>query len=201
MARLVKKLILLVAGAALVAAALLLWASPDPDYRLHSWLAMGRFTEYDALIADASRRHGVDPLLVKAVVWRESAFDPTKVGTSGERGLMQVGEAAAQDWARVEKIETFVPTDLFDPKTNIEVGTWYLGRALEWWKARANPVPFGLAEYNAGRTRVDRWIGITGQGEAATAEQLMDVIDFPTTKRYIEDITARHRFYQQTMKP
>lgn len=201
MARFLKKLILLAVCTAIVAAVFLLWSSPDPDYQLHSWLATGRFTEYDALIADASRKHGVDPLLVKAVVWRESAFDPTKVGTSGERGLMQVGEAAAQDWARVQKIETFVPTDLFDAKTNLEVGTWYLRRALERWKGKANPVPFALAEYNAGRGRVDRWIGATDQGSAATAEHLMETIDFPTTKKYIEDITARQRFYQQTMEP
>jgi soluble lytic murein transglycosylase len=112
-----------------------------------------------------------------------------------------VGEAAAQDWARVQKIETFVPTDLFDAKTNLEVGTWYLRRALERWKGKANPVPFALAEYNAGRGRVDRWIGATDQGSAATAEHLMETIDFPTTKKYIEDITARQRFYQQTMEP
>ncbi len=196
MARFLKKLLLLVVCAALAAAGLVLWLAPDPEYQLHSWVSMGRYAAYDGMIADAAQKHGVDPLLVKAMVWRESSFHPDKVGTSGERGLMQVGEAAAQDWAKAEKIETFTPTDLFDAKTNLEVGTWYVRRALERWKAKGNPVPFALAEYNAGRGRVDRWITETERGEEATAEHLMRVIDFPTTRKYIEDITARQHFYR-----
>ena len=39
---------------------------------------------------------------------------------------MQITENAAIDWARAEKIQTFVSSDLFDPKVNIEAGTWYL---------------------------------------------------------------------------
>ena len=197
MIRFCKRLAVLLVFAALTAAGLVVWTAPDPQYQVQSWLAAGRFSAYDAMIAEAARKHGLDPLLVKAMVWRESAFDPSKVGTSGERGLMQVGEAAAQDWARVEKIETFVPTDLFDAKTNLEVGTWYCKRALERWKAKANPVPFALAEYNAGRVRVDRWVAATERGEEATAEQLVRVIDFPTTRKYIEDITARQRRYEE----
>ncbi len=51
-----------------------------------------------------------------------------------------------RDWARVEKVPNFVPTDLFDPKVNIEVGTWYLKRALDHWAARMMPCRFALAE-------------------------------------------------------
>src|SRR4051812_8328261 len=124
MVRLLKQLIIALALAAFVAAGVVLWSSPDPSYTFYSWLAGSRYTQYDRQIIDVSRKHGLDPKLIKAIVWRESAFHPDMVGTSGERGLMQVGEAAAQDWARAEKIETFMPTDLFDPKTNLEVGTW-----------------------------------------------------------------------------
>lgn len=196
MIRFFQKVVFLVVFAALTAVGLLLWTSPDPLYKLQSWLALGRYSACDALIADAAEKRGLDPLLVKAIVWRESAFDPTKTGTSGERGLMQVGEAAAQDWAKAEKIETFVKTDLFDAKTNLDVGTWYLKKSLDRWKEKGNPVPFALAEYNAGRSRVDRWIEATGRGEAATANDLLRVMTFPTTRKYIDDITARVRFYQ-----
>ena len=192
-----KRFIVLLALAAFTAASLLLWRSPDPLYTLDSWRAAGRFADYDALIIDTARKHGIDALLVKAVIWRESAFHPDKMGTRGERGLMQVGEGAARDWAVAEKIETFVPTDLFDPKTNVEVGVWYLKKALTHWKTKADPVPFALAEYNAGRTRVDRWIVATDLGDKATAEDLLAAIDFPTTRRYVEDIVRRYRSYQQ----
>ena len=130
MIRFFPKVFVLVFCAALTAAGLTLCTSSDPICKLQSWLALGRYSAHDALISAAAKKRGLDPLLVKAMVWRESAFDPTKIGTSGERGLMQVGEAAAQDWAKAEKIETFVKTDLFDAKTNLDVGTWYLKQAL-----------------------------------------------------------------------
>ena len=70
-------------------------------------------------------------------------------------------------------------------------------KALTRWKAKANQIPFALAEYNAGRTRVDRWIVVTDLGDKATAEDLIAAIDFPTTRRYVEDIVRRHRYYQE----
>lgn len=196
MKRFVWILFLLVTLAAITAATLRVGLSRDPQYILREWLAGSRYWDYDHEIRQVAARHGVDPMLVKAVVWRESKFLPDKVGTSGERGLMQVTEIAAQDWVKAEKIETFAPTDLFDPKTNLNVGVWYLSRALERWRHKDNPIPFALAEYNAGKSRVDRWIQASkDQGE--TAEDLLTVMDIASTKRYIEDITARHQFYRE----
>jgi soluble lytic murein transglycosylase len=196
MSRLFKRLLLALTLAACTAAGLLLWRSPDPLYTLDSWRSCGRFDDFDSLIISTAQKHDLDPMLLKALVWRESAFVPDKTGTRGERGLMQVGEGAARDWATAEKIETFVPTDLFDPKTNLEVGAWYLHKALLRWKAKADPKPFALAEYNAGRTRVDRWVLATDLGDKATAEDLLAAIDFPSTRRYVEDILRRQRYYQ-----
>lgn len=196
MFRLLQRLIFLLALAALTAASFVLWRSPDPLYTLQSWQALGRFSAYDTLVTDIGEKHGVDPMLLKAVIWRESAFRADMIGTAGERGLMQVGEGAARDWATAEKIETFVPTDLFDARTNVEVGTWYLAKALARWKAKADPIPFALAEYNAGRTRVDRWVAATELGDKASAADLLSVIDFPTTRRYVMEITRRHRYYR-----
>jgi soluble lytic murein transglycosylase len=197
MVRFFKRLCFAILLGALVAASVVLWRSPDPAYTLSSWLAGARYSRYDPMIADIAAKYGLDPLLVKAIVWRESAFHPDKIGSVGERGLMQVGEAAAQDWARVEKVETFVPTDLFDAKTNLEIGMWYFSRALDRWSAKDDPVPFALAEYNAGRVRVDRWVAETGRGDQANSHDLLATIDFPTTRKYIDDITSRHRLYQE----
>ena len=197
MRRFLTRLVLAIAFAALVAAGVVLGSAPDPTYRLQSWLAGSRYTRYDPLITDVGRKYGVDPRLIKAIAWRESAFQADKVGTSGERGLMQVGEAAARDWAQAMKIETFVPTDLFDPKTNVDAGSWYFKKALERWKQKADPIPFALAEYNAGHQRVERWIADSGHGDEATATDLLHAIDFPSTRKYIEDITARYHFYQE----
>jgi soluble lytic murein transglycosylase len=196
MLRFARMLILIVVFAALVAVSGIIWSSPDRMYSLQRLAAFGRYSRYDALIEEAAKKNSVDPVLVRAVVWRESAFHPDKMGSAGERGLMQVGEAAAMDWARANKIETFVPTDLFEPRTNLEVGAWYLKRALEKWKTKDDPVPFALAEYNAGGSRIDRWIAATGDGAKADSRDLLNAIDFPSTRRYVEDIMARAKFYR-----
>jgi soluble lytic murein transglycosylase len=158
---------------------------------------MGRYDSQDELILASGKRYGVPPELIKAVIWRESRFHPEKTGNHGERGLMQITEAAAQDWAKAEKIETFAPTDLYDPKVNIEAGSWYLGRALQHWKAKEDAVPFALAEYNAGRTRVHRWVKDSGRGEVAEADDLQAAMDFPGTKSYIATIVDRYNFYKR----
>jgi soluble lytic murein transglycosylase len=183
--------------AAVVAAGILLLQSPDPAYSLHEWASRPAYWAYDDLIVSAAKKHSVDPMLVKAIAWRESRFKPDKKGTSGERGLMQVSEGAGRDWAKAEKIETFAPTDLFDPQNNLQAGSWYLSKALEHWKDQDDPVPFALAEYNAGRKRVERWAAEAKHGDKTTAAEFLTVMDFPSTRQYIEDVTERYRFYQR----
>src|SRR4249919_1724001 len=99
---------LLVVLAVLTAAACIyIMTSEDPNYLLRETVFAWRYKKYDDLIRQAAARYGVAPELIKAVIWRESQFQPNKVGAQGERGLMQITENAATDWARAEKIQTF----------------------------------------------------------------------------------------------
>jgi soluble lytic murein transglycosylase len=173
-----------------IALAVVLWRSGDPAYRMQELLAFGRYSEHDDLIARVAKKYGVDSLLVKAIVWRESRFSTRKVGKSGERGLMQVGEAAGRDWAAAHKIEVFVFADLFDAKTNLEAGTWYLSRALEHWKDRDDPIPFALAEYNAGRSRVEKWAA-----NDRTADEMLRAAAGTGTRQYVDDVIRRYQRY------
>jgi len=182
---------------AAIAVGVTLVAGHDENYELQEFVFRERFGRYDSQIVAAAERYGVSPALVKAVVWRESRFQSHMQGGHGERGLMQITEGAATDWARAERIETFVPTDLFDPKTNIEVGTWYLSRALKHWSAKDDPVPFALAEYNAGRTRVNRWQDSGTVGHEFGAGELAAAMDFPSTRDYVDGIMRRYRAFLQ----
>lgn len=176
-----------------VALGMFVLTNEDPAYRLGEILGFGRYSAQDETIAAVAARHGVDPLLVRAVIWQESRFHPDKLGTRGERGLMQVTEPAAQDWVAAEDIETFVPEDLLDPKTNIEVGTWYLANALKHWSSQEDPLPFALGEYNAGRSRVKRWSG----GAQITAEELSRAMDIASTRAYIAAVRNRYEYYKR----
>ncbi|HBA83887.1 MAG TPA: hypothetical protein DCZ95_07330 [Verrucomicrobia bacterium] len=148
-----------------------------------------RIHRFDRLIVETSRRFDVDPRLVSALIWRESRFDPNCVGTHQEVGLMQITEAAAREWADTYDVSNFKRTDLFDPSTNIQAGTWYLARAIRRWSDRPDPLPFALAEYNAGRSNAQRWAAESG----ASAKRFMEAVTYPSTRKYITTILTRYR--------
>jgi soluble lytic murein transglycosylase len=182
--------------AATVGIGYLAWQSGDPFYTLYEWLSPARFQQYDPLIQAAAVANRLDPMLVKAVAWRESRFDPQKLGGAGERGLMQVSEIAAREWAAEKRITNFQMEELFDPKTNLEAGSWYLRHAMSHWPWAKDPTPFALAEYNAGASRAHRWAGGDG-AKPISAHEFQRNIDFPGTKKYVESILERYRFYQR----
>ena len=193
MARFVWKLILCVLIAVVSGFGYLAVRSGDPLYSFYEWVSPARFQQYDRLISSVAAEHQLDPMLVKAVVWRESRFDYRKYGSAGERGLMQVSERAANEWAREHKIENFQLDQLFEPKTNLEAGSWYLRRALEHWQSESEPLPFALAEYNAGASRAQRWVGADG----ITTNEFLGNIDFPVTRKYVQSILGRYAFYKK----
>jgi peptidoglycan lytic transglycosylase len=195
MIRFLFKLLLCVLLALAGGFAYLAVVSGDPVYTFYEWMSPARFQQCDRLIRAVAVEHQLDPMLVKAVVWRESRFDPRKYGSHGERGLMQVSEKAANEWARENKIADFHADQLFDPKTNLEAGTWYLHRAVEHWKHEPDPLPFALAEYNAGASRAQRWSG-NGATDIPVRTFLKN-IDFPGTRKYVDSIIDRYKFYQR----
>jgi soluble lytic murein transglycosylase len=153
-----------------------------------------REQRFNKQIEATASRLGVDKFLVKAVMRCESGFDPFARSPKGAIGLMQVTEPAGRDWARSVGRREFSADLLWDTRVNIEAGTWYLGRALVYWKQAGadDPVPFALAEYNAGRERVRMWI--PKQGELRS-ERFLAAITWPGVRRYVEKVTEYHAYY------
>jgi peptidoglycan lytic transglycosylase len=144
-------------------------------------------------IRAAARRYGVDPLLVKAIVWQESRFKPDVRGRKGELGLMQIQEIAAQEWADTERIPSFVHEKCLDPGTNTLAGTFYFGKLLRRYSKTDNPIPYALADYNAGRGNVLKWNG----GAAATnSAAFIAQIRFPATGSYVKAVMRRYALYR-----
>lgn len=158
------------------------------------WQAADLERSQDKPIRIAAQRYDVDPALVKAVVWKESRFDPRARGGAGEFGLMQLQEIAAQEWADFEQVPSFKHEDCLDPQTNALAGTFYLGKLLRRYRNTDNPVPYALADYNAGRANVLKWI----VGEAETNSTVfIEQIGFPMTRRYVVDVMQRAKHYRR----
>jgi soluble lytic murein transglycosylase len=150
-------------------------------------------SRYAAQILAAAERYRVDPLLIRAVVWRESRFRADARGTRGEVGLMQIREDAAREWADAERIPPFAFEHCLEPGTNLLAGTYYLAKLLKRYGATDDPVPYALADYNAGRSNVLKW----NQAAASTnSEVFLGHIGFPSTKGYVQSIRRRCRLYR-----
>jgi soluble lytic murein transglycosylase len=171
-----------------VVASIAVWA-----LRRHE--ATQRSHAFDRIIRDAAQRHRVPPLLVKAVIWKESRFHPLAVGSKGEVGLMQITDAAVTEWHRGTGYRMPCRGIRFSPTLNIEIGTWYLAWTSKHWRDYRSAVEMTLAEYNAGYGNVTKegWIPASPQTEIKLSD-----ISFPGTREYIRQILMKwHQFEKE----
>ncbi len=117
-----------------------------------------RLPYYDQVEA-AAARHGVDPLLVHAVIAVESAHRPRAVSRAGAEGLMQLMPVTQRELGVV---------DPFDAVDNIDAGVAYLRRLADEFDT-----VLALAAYNAGPGAVRRYGGVP---------------PFPQTRRYVRSV-------------
>jgi soluble lytic murein transglycosylase len=177
----VRKKIRIVAACVLIAISFYFFWSNQREHR------------YDKVIRSAAERYGVDPALVKAVAWRETKFNSTARGRAQEIGLMQIRESAALDWASAEKVFPFEHEQILDPVTNTLAGAWYLKKLLKRYAQTDNAIPYALADYNAGRGNVLKWMT---NSAVTNSEAFMQQIGFPGTSNYVRAVMKRSAKYQ-----
>jgi soluble lytic murein transglycosylase len=119
---------------------------------------------YAELIDAISAEHGVDALLVKAIIQAESNFDRRAVSKKGAQGLMQLMPDTAF---------RYQVRNPFDPEENIRGGVQYL-RFL--WDTFPNQLAAVVAAYNAGENAVLRHGGIPPYAE--TREYVRRVLGY-----------------------
>ncbi len=102
--------------------------------------------DYGDIINDASKKHGVDPNLIAAVIAQESSGNVNAVSKAGAKGLMQMMDSTALSVGVTSK-------DIYNPKSNIHGGTKYLSQLLSTYDG---DVSKALWAYNAGPGRVNK---------------------------------------------
>ncbi|MBQ9089149.1 MAG: transglycosylase SLT domain-containing protein [Lentisphaeria bacterium] len=147
--------------------------------------------EIAAEIGRFSAKHRLPAALVYSVVEQESKFDSTAVGKAGEIGLMQLmppgKPGAPEEWARVFKTSCPSRRQLFKIDCNINIGCWYLARALKKWRKYKHATELALVEYNAGAKQANLCKPETLDGE------VIPRIKIASTKRYVIEIMERYR--------
>jgi soluble lytic murein transglycosylase-like protein len=103
-------------------------------------------TPYGEIIAAVSEAHGVDPMLVRAVIQVESNYKPRARSRKGAMGLMQLMPSTAREYQ---------VRNPFDPRANIEAGIKHLKSLIDRFG-----VELALAAYNAGEGAVKKFNGV-----------------------------------------
>lgn len=146
-------------------------------------------------ITHQADRHGLPPYFVLSLIRQESAFNPRAVSSVGARGLMQLMPATARHVARRAGLKRPRLRQLYDPQTNIALGTDYFATQLRQFGN--NPV-FALAAHNAGPHRVKIW---RQRWPDLPMDEFIEHIPFKETRLYVKLILRNLFVYESLYRP
>lgn len=124
---------------------------------------------YDSHIRQASKTHGVDFHLVKAIIKVESDFDSRAVSEKGAVGLMQIMPG---------NFGLLNLKDPYDPGQNIMAGTRYFRGLLDQF----GELELALAAYNSGPGLVER---------------LGSIPRIPETEEYVRKVLKYYAYFKE----
>ncbi len=155
-------------------------AAPD-DTRHYSL----RFPlHHEADIRQQSQLNGLDPAWVAGQTRAESSFMAMARSAADARGLMQLLPGTGSLTARRLGLEWQGGDSLFDPSTNIRLGTAYLRQMLDRFDGLAY---LAIAAYNAGPAPVQRWRATRGQLDP---DFFIETIPYKETRDYVSRVLS-----------
>jgi soluble lytic murein transglycosylase len=160
----------------------------DPAWREAWELAWPR--AYGQQVDGATREFAYDPALVWAIMREESAYRAQVSSPAGALGLMQLMPPTGARVAGELGLTGFVTERLFDPETNIRLGTYYLRSLQERWGGSR---PLAIASYNAGPEAVGRWVAKSAE---AQPDAFVESVTYGETRRYLRRVLRSYRVYQ-----
>ena len=125
--------------------------------------------QFDGMIRDASKKHGVEESLIRAVIRQESAYNPNATSHCGAMGLMQLMPETAKDLGC---------GNAYDPAQNIMAGAKYLRQMQDRFPGNLTKA---IAAYNAGPGNVEHYGGIP---------------PFAETQNYVGKVLDNYRNYK-----
>lgn len=124
--------------------------------------------------------------LALAIIRQESEFYTRAISSVGARGLMQVMPDTAREVAGRLELDYDADRLLSDQGYNIQIGSAYLAELLERY---TGSYLLAAAAYNAGPTRVDRWIIDYGDPRIGADPIIWaESIPFSETRNYVQRV-------------
>ena len=166
---------------------------------------------YSDIVFKYAKSSKVDPYLVFAVILEESRFDPNAISSSNANGLMQIMPDTGKYIAKQLAIKKFSVENLFDPETNIKLGSWYLSSLINSFNGRVKDyfsnknsnrqnldyadiaIILAVGGYNGGPTRIRNWIEEYGINDI---DEFVESIPVQETKNYIKKVMDSYETYK-----
>lgn len=127
---------------------------------------------FNEIIVAVAARYGVDPHLIRAIIFAESGYNPRAKSEKGARGLMQLMPATAEELG---------VQNIYNPEENIDGGVRYFKYLLDRFDG---DVQLALAAYNAGYRHVRNYEGVP---------------PFKATEHYVEKVLKfKEKFKRET---
>jgi soluble lytic murein transglycosylase len=144
----------------------------------------------DDVLSNA-KTHALDPCMVAALIRQESEFNPRALSPAKAYGLTQVMPLTGRSLARKSGMRTFSSGMLYQPSTNLRLGTLYLRMLLDEFAGEWEQT---LAAYNAGKTRVAKW---QTWGTFREPAEFVESIPFTETHDYVQAVLRNAELYRR----
>ena len=155
-------------------------------------------------IIENAKDYNIDPLFVAAMIREESRYNAEVVSPAGARGLMQVMVPTGKAIAKKIKFPDFKGEMLFNPKVNIQFGTWYMSDLMREFDNNCSLVS---GAYNGGPNRIKGWLQkakpekVTNLSPTSIISQIdidefVENIPIDETRRHIKKVMDSYSIYR-----
>ena len=143
---------------------------------------------FEEIVNKNSQIYDVDKNLIFALMREESLFDTNAVSWVGAKGLMQLMDKTKQS---LEKDLGIKSDNVFKPKVNIKLGTFYLSKLM---KDFDNDLIRVIASYNAGPHNIKKW---NKRFDGYENDEFVESIPFKETHGYVKRVLRSYFKYNE----
>src|SRR5690554_2117187 len=160
------------------------WYNQDPQGVLrHKWMqAYPR--AFPRQVIRESKKNGVNPYLVWAVMTVESTYNPDSISYADALGLLQVIPRTGIKTAEMLGDQAFGAEDLLSEDVAVRHGAFYLGKLVKKFRGQEF---LAIAGYNGGPHRVSAWMD--KRGRDMPLDEFVEEIPFDQARGYTKKVT------------
>ena len=138
----------------------------------------------------AYQQFGISIEYIYSIMRQESAFNPKARSSADALGLLQVLPELGITAHRTFKIPYQKMEDLYNPSTNIQIGTFHL---RQLWDQYDGQFILATAAYNANKKAIHTWLKTRYKGDTLT---FIEDIPYGETRSYVKLVIRNFVFYQ-----